>query len=305
LAGRHCKEAEAGHGLACAKRRRIHPTRHMNRTILITGASSGIGRATTRLFAEKGWNVIATMRDPAAGQDLSTLENVKVARLDVQDQGSIAGAISAGIGWFERIDVLLNNAGYGQYGIFEAIPREKVIEQFEVNVFGIMDVTRAILPHFRRNRAGMVIQVSSGAGLFTLPMISLYCASKFALEGFSEALAYELSSQNITVKLVEPHGGVTDTAFNARSARDNAAVGELVVYEEFARRTGESFARMSAARTTSSEDVARVIHGAATDGSDRLRYLVGDDARGFIRAWDQLPNQDYVAFMRSLFLPKA
>jgi NAD(P)-dependent dehydrogenase (short-subunit alcohol dehydrogenase family) len=276
----------------------------MNKTILITGASSGIGLASARLFASRGWNVIATMRTPGAGHELAPLEHVRVARLDVQDRESIAGAINAGIGWFGRIDVLLNNAGYGQFGLFEAIPREKVIEQFEVNVFGVMDVTRAILPHFRKNKAGTIIQVSSGAGLFTLPMISIYCASKFALEGFSEALAFELSSQNITVKLVEPHGGVTSTDFNARSARDSAPAGELTDYGEFARRTGESFARMSAARSTSSEDVARVILEAATDGSDRLRYLVGDDARGFIRAWDELPNQEYVAFMRSLFLPK-
>ena len=277
----------------------------MKKTILITGASSGIGMATARHFAAKGWNVVATMRDPEAGSDLGRLENVRVARLDVRDRASIAEAVGAGIGWFGRIDLLLNNAGYGQFGLFEAVPREKVLEQFEVNVFGVMDVTRAVLPHFRGNGAGMVIQVSSGAGLFTLPMISLYCASKFALEGFSEALAYELASQNITVKLVEPHGGVTGTDFNARSARDNAPVGELGDYADFARRTGESFARMSAARTTSSEDVARVIHEAATDGSDRLRYLVGDDARGFIRAWDGLPNQDYVAFMRSLFTRSA
>jgi NAD(P)-dependent dehydrogenase (short-subunit alcohol dehydrogenase family) len=273
----------------------------VSKTILITGASSGIGRATAQLFAGKGWNVIATMRDPAAGEDLARLDPVMVARLDVQDLGSIDTAIGAGIGRFGRVDVLVNNAGYGQYGLFEAIPRAKAIEQFEVNVFGVMDVTRAILPHFRKNRAGTIIQVSSGAGLFTLPMISLYCASKFALEGFSESLAFELSSQNIAVKLVEPHGGVTSTSFNERSARDSHESGQLPDYEKFAKSTSEAFARMSAARSTTSEDVAKVIHEAATDGTDRLRYLVGDDARGFIRAWDGMSNQDYVAFMRSRF----
>src|SRR5271168_5032884 len=103
----------------------------MNKTILITGASSGIGLATARLFAARGWNVVATMRDPEAGADLGRLENVRVARLDVRDRASIAYAVGAGIGWFGRIDLLLNNAGYGQYGLFEAVPREKVIEQFE------------------------------------------------------------------------------------------------------------------------------------------------------------------------------
>ena len=100
---------------------------------------------------------------------------------------------------FGRIDALINNAGFGRYGLFEAIPREKIQEQFDVNVFGVMDVTRAILPHFRKNKGGMIVNVSSGAGIFTLPMISLYCATKYALEGFSESLAYELASQNIGV----------------------------------------------------------------------------------------------------------
>jgi len=202
---------------------------------------------------------------------------------------------------FGRIDALVNNAGYGQYGLFEAIPPEKVREQFEVNVFGVMDVTRALLPHFRKNRGGVIVNVSSGAGIFTLPMISLYCASKFALEGFSEALAYELASQNIAVKIVQPHGGVTATAFNDRSAKDNASDPALADYDDFVGRTREAFATSSAARTISSEDVARVIYDAATDGTPRLRYLVGNDARGFIKARRELPDQDYVDFMRSHF----
>jgi NAD(P)-dependent dehydrogenase (short-subunit alcohol dehydrogenase family) len=132
-------------------------------------------------------------------------------------------------------------------------------------------------------------------------MISIYCASKFALEGFSESLAFELASQNIAVKLIEPHGGVTSTSFAERSARESAPVGGLKDYEDFGKRMGEAFGRMTAARSASSEDVAEVIHKAATEGTDRLRYLVGDDARGFIRAWDGMSNEDYVEFMRSKF----
>jgi short-subunit dehydrogenase len=185
--------------------------------------------------------------------------------------------------------------------LFEAVPREKIQEQFEVNVFGVMDVTRAVLPHFRKNKGGTIINVSSGAGIFTLPMISLYCASKFALEGFSEALAYELASQNIVVKIIEPHGGVTGTSFNERSARDQAKSPSPADYDDFVKRTGEAFARMSAARMINSDDVAGVILEAATDGTDRLRYLVGDDARGFIKARKEMSDQDYVAFMRAKF----
>jgi NAD(P)-dependent dehydrogenase (short-subunit alcohol dehydrogenase family) len=273
----------------------------MNKTILITGASSGIGKASATLFAAKGWNVIATMRNLHSATELSTLEGVMVARLDVQDRDSIAQTIEAGIARFGRIDALVNNAGYGQYGLFEAVPREKIEEQFAVNVFGVMDVTRAILPHFRANRSGMIVNVSSGAGIFTLPMISLYCASKFALEGFTEALAYELLALNIGVKLVEPHGGVSATSFGERSAGDNAIDPSLSDYEDFLKRSQQAFARMAAARMVSSSDVAETIHEAVTDGSERLRYLIGDDARGFIRARHEMSDNDYVNFMRSHF----
>ena len=195
------------------------------------------------------------------------MSNVLVTRLDVQDHDSIKQAIEAGIARFGRIDALINNAGYGQYGLFEAIPREKVQEQFDVNVFGVMDVTRAILPHFRKNKGGLIINISSGAGLFTLPMISLYCASKFALEGFSEALAYELASQNIIVKLVEPHGGVNDTSFFERTGRASAGDDPVTDYDDFVARTKEAFAKMTAARTTGADQVARVIYDAATNGA--------------------------------------
>ncbi|BCP54628.1 short-chain dehydrogenase/reductase [Kaistia sp. 32K] len=273
----------------------------MKQTVLVTGASSGIGQAAVRLFAGKGWNVVATMRNPERDADFAGLDDVLVARLDVEDQASIQSAIAAGIERFGRIDALVNNAGYGQYGLFEALPREVIQRQFDVNVFGVMDVTRAVLPHFRANRSGVVLNVSSGAGLFTLPLISLYCASKFALEGFSEALSYELASQNITVKLVIPHGGVAATRFSERSAEDFVTDPALADYDDFVARSNAAFAQMGSARTMTSADVAEVIFGAVTDGTDRLRYLVGDDARGFVKARRTLDDADYVEFMRSHF----
>jgi len=273
----------------------------MKNTVLITGTSSGIGKAAAKLFAKEGWNVVATMRRPEADQDLTDLDDVLVTRLDVQEPDSIQKAIEAGLARFGQIDALINNAGYGQFGLFEAIPREKVRQQFDVNLFGVMDVTRAILPHLRKNKSGVIVNVSSGAGLFTLPMISLYCASKFALEGFSEALAYELASQNIVVKLVIPHGGVTATRFSERQAQDRAMDPSLTDYDDFVARTNEAFARMTAARTMSSEDIAKVIYDAATDGTERLRYLAGDDARGFIKARREMSDQDYINFMRAQF----
>jgi NAD(P)-dependent dehydrogenase (short-subunit alcohol dehydrogenase family) len=270
----------------------------MSKTILITGASSGIGKASAALFAAKGWNVIATMRRPDASLEA---DNLLVEKLDVQDLDSIQHAVDAGIARFGAIDVLLNNAGYGQYGLFEALSREDIQTQFEVNVFGVMNVIRAVLPHFRERKSGVIVNVGSGAGIFTLPMISLYCASKFALEGFSEALSYELASQGIGVKLVDPHGGVTSTRFNERSAQSAAASAALKDYDSFVARTSEAFANLAAASTITAEEVAHVIHGAATDGTDRLRYLVGDDARGFIKARRSFDDQDYIDFMRARF----
>ncbi len=271
-----------------------------SRTILITGASSGVGRATAKHFAAEGWNVIATLRDPSKC-DLNG-DNVLVLALDVTEPASITRALDQAIARFRRIDVLVNNAGYGQYGIFEAVPPEKIQAEFDVNVFGLMNVTRAVLPHFRANGGGLVINVSSGAGLYTLPMISVYCASKFAVEGFSEALAYELASQNITVKIVEPHGGVTDTSFNTRAQRDNAVDPALADYAGFITQARSAFDSMVAARSISAEDVAWTIMEAASDGSRQLRYLVGHDARNFIKAKRELSDQEYVDFMRSHFI---
>src|SRR3712207_3960220 len=129
----------------------------MTKTILITGTSSGLGKATARFFAHEGWNVVATMRRPEKEQELVQLPNVLVTRLDVQDRVSIATAIEAAIARFGQIDALLNNAGFGLFGLFEATLPEKVAEQFNVNVFGVMDVIRAILPHFRQNKGGLIL----------------------------------------------------------------------------------------------------------------------------------------------------
>ena len=273
----------------------------MSKTVFITGCSSGIGRATAKRFAQNGWNVLATMRHPEAESDLTQIDRVLLLPLDVTEREQIAPAVEAGIARFGRIDALINNAGYGQYGLFEAVSPESIQAQFAVNVFGVMEVTRALLPHFRANQAGIIVNVSSGAGIFTLPMMSLYCASKFALEGFSEALAYELASQNIRVKLIEPHGGVSSTNFGARSVGDLALDDSLTDYDEFVARTNATFAAMMGAPMVSADDVGQLIWAAVTDGADQLRYLIGDDARGFVKARRELSDQAYVDFMRSYF----
>jgi NAD(P)-dependent dehydrogenase (short-subunit alcohol dehydrogenase family) len=271
----------------------------MTKTVLITGTSSGIGKATAQVLSAKGWNVIATMRDP--GGVAGANANVLTAQLDVADLKTIEKSIAAGIAHFGRIDAVVNNAGYGQNGLFEGLTREQVLDQFKVNVFGVMDVIRSLLPHFRQNGGGTIINISSGAGLYTLPMTSIYCASKFALEGFTEAISYELASQNIVVKSVIPHGGVTDTQFSAKAAAGLSSERALASYDEFVQATKRSFENMIAARAQSAEAVANVIYEAMTDGRTQLRYLVGDDARGFVRARRELSEESYEQYMRAFF----
>ena len=274
----------------------------MSKTILITGASSGIGKASAILFAAKGWNVICTMRTLDREKGLADQENVLVTRLDVRDHESIKQTIDAGIAKFGKIDALVNNAGYSLFGVFETIPPEKIQEQFAVNVMGVMDVTRALLPHFRKNKGGLIINISSRAGLTGLPMISLYCASKHALEGFSESLAYELASQNIAVKLVEPSGGVTNTNFVERMGKEQTP-DVPPDYQTFVANASAVYSGMQNARKTSAEEVAAVIFEAATDGTQRLRYFTGEDSGDFIKAKREMPEKDHLNFMRAKFLP--
>jgi NAD(P)-dependent dehydrogenase (short-subunit alcohol dehydrogenase family) len=273
----------------------------MKKTVLITGASSGFGKMTAKLFARNGWHVIATMRNPGEQTDLVDTNDVLVTRLDVQDRDSIGEAIEAGITRFGIIDALINNAGFGLFGVFEATSREKIQEQFDVNVFGVMDVTRAILPHFRKNKGGLIINVSSGAGVFALPMISLYCASKFALEGFSESLSYELASQNIVVKIVEP-GGVVSTNFGRRSGQEALRNASLADYEDFVTRMNVVFAGLRGERLATEADVAKVIFEAATDGTNQLRYVATADIVPLVKARRETSEKEYIELMRGRFM---
>ena len=160
----------------------------MNKTILITGSSTGIGRASVKKFQGEGWNVIATMRTPDKEEELQQLDNVLVTKLDVQDQTTIRSAFEEGIKQFGTVDVVLNNAGYGLMDTFESADDESIRRQFDVNVFGLFDVTKAALPHFRANKSGLFINISSIGGKMTFPLMPLYHATKFAVEGFSESI---------------------------------------------------------------------------------------------------------------------
>lgn len=275
----------------------------MKKVIFITGASSGLGKAASLFFAQQGWNVIATMRNPESEKELAGQPNIFLTKLDVNDTASISAAIQQGIEKFGQIDALLNNAGYGQQGIFEAVSPEKIKEQFNVNVFGLMEVTRAMLPHFRSRQQGTIVNITSGVGRVTVPLVSIYAASKFAVEGFSEALSYELESQNIKVKIIEP--GYVATKFYERAEADFAFDASLEDYNAFQGKMNTLFSSFANQKTATAEDVAKTIYDAVTDDSHTLRYVAGPDLEPLITLRNTGSDQQYIDAMRSQFMPDA
>ena len=272
----------------------------MTKTIVITGSSTGIGRAAALLFSNKGWNVAATMRSPEREKELKKAERCSVYKLDVTDESSILSARDAIIRDFGHVDVVVNNAGYALMGAFEAISKEQIQRQFDTNLFGLMAVTRAFLPLFRSQRAGMFINISSIGGVTTTPLASLYHASKWAVEGFSEALVYELNPLGIQVKIVEP--GRTMTDFATRS-QERVISEELTDYKETVSRIQAKLAHAwDPSQLTPASVIADVIYRAATDGSSRIRYLAGSDAVERSEHRRQRGDQESIERMRSQFL---
>lgn len=239
----------------------------MSDTVFITGASSGIGHAAVELFARRGWNVVATMRRPEAGADLTKLGMVTVLPLDVTVPDSITAAVAAGIQEYGKLDVVVNNAGYGLVGPFEWTTDEQVRRLFETNVFGLMNVMRAALPHFRAMGGGTLINVASIGGRVTFPLYSTYHSTKWAVEGLTESLQYELAPLGIRVRLVEP--GPIKTDFYQGSL--DVASGEPPAYSEFVQRAMPGLTK-AGATAPGPAMVADAIYDAATDESGRLRY---------------------------------
>lgn len=239
------------------------------KTILITGASSGYGLETARHFHAEGWNVIATMRRPRPAL-LPTSEHIRLLALDVTDADSIAAAIaSAG-----PIDVLVNNAGIGVVGAFEATPMAHIRKVFETNTFGVMAMTQAALPGMRARGTGMIVNVTSSVTLSPMPLAAAYTASKQAIEGFTGSLAHELGAFGINAKLVEP-GYAPTTQF---AANTDIPVMDLIpeAYADFAAPIFAGFANPPL--TTKESDVAEAVWRAVHDTSSQLRFPAGADA---------------------------
>lgn len=242
----------------------------MNKVILITGASSGIGRETAKLFQIKNWKVAATMRAPEKAEDLQKIADIECLRLDVTDTDSIKAAIARTMEKFGRIDAIVNNAGYGLVGAFEAATEEQIEKQFQTNVFGLMNVCREILPYFREQKRGIIVNVASMGGRITFPLYSLYHATKWAVEGFSESLQYEVEQFNIRIKIIEP--GPIKTDFYDRSMDLTRREG-LTAYDYFIDKAMPNMQKAGADAPDGSV-VAETIYEAVADNSKKMRYPV-------------------------------
>lgn len=244
------------------------------KTIFITGASSGLGKATAKLFAEKGWNVIASMRQPEKETDLTAYENIHLLKLDVTNDTEIKEAVNKALA-MGKVDVLFNNAGYGLAGPLEGYGDQQIERQFNTNVLGVIKLTKAFLPHFREQKSGVILNTTSIGGLVTFPLSSIYHATKWALEGWSESMSFELGLHNIQIKTVSPGGIATD--FMSRSLD----VGSHEAYAPLFDALLASFNNPdSPLQFSEPEKIAQVVFEAATDGKNQLRYLAGDDAVG-------------------------
>jgi NAD(P)-dependent dehydrogenase (short-subunit alcohol dehydrogenase family) len=270
----------------------------MTKTVLITGCSSGLGRLSAKLFAERGWNVVATMRKPEPSLADEYPDRILVQALDVTDPGSVEVAVQTGVKHFGGIDAVVNNAGITILSIFEATPESAVKKIFDTNVFGVMNVMRAAVPALRQRRGGTIVNVTSGVGYMAVPLLSLYVASKHAVEGLSESLSYELESQNIRMKLVEP-GAMRNTNFTASGM---AASGEAPVPEGYRAYFDHALQAMLNYPFDSTDEhaVAGTVFRAATDASPRLRYPVGPDVEEYARLRWSTSEEEYSTEMSRL-----
>ena len=248
----------------------------MRKTVLITGCSSGFGKAAALRFRDADWNVVATMMNTEAWSEPPS-ENLLVLPLDIRDARAIGAALARAIDRFGRVDCVVNNAGMGLFSVFEATPMETVRALFETNVFGAMRVMQAIFPHFRDNGGGRIVNVSSSSAIVPEPLLSVYSASKWAVDGFTESVRHELATQNIVVKLVEP-GLVKETNFIQRALETSQVVPVPPTYRAYADQIAQMYLGPSPFRLSTAMDIADAIFAAVTDDTDQLRTNVGEDS---------------------------
>ena len=269
---------------------------------IVTGSSSGIGLESALLLARNGYITYATMRSPEKDTSIKTVVQkeglpIRVVQLDVTDDSSVKNAVDHIISEASRIDVLVNNAGYGLGGVLEDLSMEEIKSQYETNLFGLIRVTQAVLPTMRKQRSGRILNLSSGAGIFGYPGGSAYVSTKFAVEGLSESIAYELEPFGIKVILIEP--GFIRTNFAnvmvvAKKAQDPASP-----YSELMQKIMASASEL-AKNASDAELVANVILDAASNPNPRLRYLVGKDVESWAAGKKKMDELEFFKMIKGL-----
>jgi NAD(P)-dependent dehydrogenase (short-subunit alcohol dehydrogenase family) len=277
----------------------------ISKAVLVTGCSTGIGRATAEHLAGRGWTVYATARRP---ETLAGLRGCKTLALDVCDEASIRSAVDAVERAEGAVGVLVNNAGYGQEGAFEETPMAEVRRQFETNVFGLIRLTQLVLPAMRRQRWGRIVNLSSMGGRLTLPGGAFYHATKYAVEALSDALRFEVKPFGVDVVVVEPGPIRTqfgDTAIAAvqRVARTDSPYAEF--NRVLAQRIKEAYEGPMGRFALPPEAVAKVIETAITADRPRTRYVVTFAARFLMALRRWLPDRAFDGFLRTQFPQRA
>ena len=269
----------------------------MEKTVFITGASTGIGRSCAEVFIRNNWNVVATMRNPQKGMDLVAYPNVFVTEMDVTDCESIRNATRKAVERFGQIDVLINNAGYYSIGVVEAIEDQEIRRQIETNLLGLIMVTKAVLPYMRERRNGLIVNISSVAGRTVVPLQSIYHATKWGVEGFSQSLKYEVEDWGIDVVLIEP--GVIKTDFYTRSMSFSKN-DSLKEYHEITEKVGDYLIEGGKNGSTP-EEVAAKIYMIAGKKKRKLHYVVGKSV-GIVFANKILPEKVFRKMVKSTMM---
>jgi NAD(P)-dependent dehydrogenase (short-subunit alcohol dehydrogenase family) len=262
------------------------------KTIFITGASSGLGKAAAKLFASKGWKVIATMRKPEDEKELNLIDNISLLPLDVTNLDQIKDAMQKATA-SGNVDVVFNNAGYGLMGPLESTSDESLVRQLNTNILGVIRVTQAFIPHFREKKSGLFISTTSIGGLITFPFSSVYHASKWAVEGWSESMSFELKKIGVGIKTVSPGGIKTD--FLNRSA-------DISSHPDYKEWMDRMFAGINEEHFTPADQIAEVVYEAATDGKEKLRYVAGEDAKALYAQRLELGDEAFRKQMEQTFL---
>lgn len=243
----------------------------MDHVVLITGCSSGIGRATAREFLDEEWTVVATARDTDDIEDLAE-RGCETMALDVTKPAQCTNVVAAVVEEHGRLDCLVNNAGYAQFGVVEDVNTRRLNRQFDVNVYGPHRLVRAALPHFRAQENGTIVNVSSGAGRVSLPGMGVYCASKFALEALTDAIRTEVAAMGVDVVLVEP--GAVETQFMERAESELEPLDSTGAYDHIYA-VYEDYASLDGVFASAPDEVAAVVVNAASATEPCARYTVG------------------------------